>query len=62
MNEELFTLLIIYRDGEEVKIDGVEAYGTLTNDRLFYYLKNGFRGFMPIDAVSFIGKANDYYE
>lgn len=62
MDKKLFTLLIIYRDGEEAKIENVEAYGTLTDDKLFYYLKNGFRGFMPMDAVSFIGKAKDYYE
>ena len=62
MDKKLFTLLIIYRDGETVKVDDVEAYGTITTDKLFYYLKNGFRGFMPMDAVSFIGKAKDYYD
>lgn len=61
MDDRYFDLLIVFRNGDCVIIKNVESYGTTSTDnRLFYYTKNGSRSFMPIDAVSFIGRYHDY--
>ena len=61
-NEKLFTLLIIFRERDSITINDVENYGTLTADRLFYYKKNGFRVFIPMDAVTLFGRADIVYD
>lgn len=60
-NNVTFDLLIKYRNGEEHVVEDVSEYGLAYDHRdIFYYKKNNNRGFIPVDAVLFIGKDFDY--
>ena len=61
MHGDTYNLLIKYRNGEEHVVEGISEYGIMSNhpDK-FYYVKNGFRGFIPVEGVLFIGKEFDY--
>ena len=62
MAVEKFDLLIIYWDGVHHTVTDVTGYGTVRDDHLFYYMKNDFRGFIPIDQVRFFGRRSDYLD
>lgn len=55
-----FDLLIIFWDGTRKIVKDVDGYGTYDAAELFYYEKNGFRSYMPIDKVTFIGRLSDW--
>lgn len=58
-----FDLLIIYHDELRKIIRSVSNYGiTLDNPGCFYYEKNGYRSFVPVDKVRFFGRLFDYEE
>lgn len=60
-SNETFDLLIIYWDGSSHVVKDVDNYGNLANNNeLFYYIKNDFRSFIPVDKVNFIGRYSDY--
>lgn len=54
-----FDLLIIFRDTSRKIIKNVSSYGCYDGN-LFYYTKNGYSSFMPVDAITFIGRNFDY--
>ena len=56
----VFDLLIIYKDRTETVIKSVKAYGINEPTRCFYYEKNGFKSFFPVENVRFIGRYFDY--
>ena len=55
-----FDLLIIYKTGEEKIVGGVSSYDITDNGKCFVYVKNGRRGFVPVDSANFFGKEFDY--
>lgn len=57
-----FTLLIIYRDGSRKSIPGVTDYFCDKNAGVFWFNKNGYKSFVPIDTVLYFGREFDYNE
>lgn len=55
-----YDLLIIYVTGERKLITNVSDYGHQTDAKMFYYTKNDFRSFIPVENVKFFGRAFDY--
>lgn len=55
----IYDLLIIYRDGEEKVVHGVEDYG-INSCNQYYFIKNYHRSFVPADVIKFFGRAFDY--
>ena len=54
-------LLIIFADGHEKIISGVERYGHYReNINVFWFEKNGRKSFVPISQVRYFGSAFDY--
>lgn len=58
--DEKFDLLIIFWDGTRKIVKDVIGYGTYDAAELFYYEKNCFRSYIPIDKVNFIGRLSDW--
>lgn len=59
-NEEVYDLLIIYKDGKEKIVKNVSNYTYTVEGNVFRYEKNGYRSFIPANAVRFLGRAFDY--
>lgn len=57
---ELINLLIIYNDGTEKVITGVEWYENDSETRCFKILKNSHYLYVPVHAVRFFGRVCDY--
>lgn len=55
-----YDLLIIYSDRTRKVIHNVDTYGVDRDNILFYYIKNGYRSFVPIAQVRFFGRMFDY--
>lgn len=55
-------LLIIFSDGFEKIVSGVELYGHQGDSDVFWFEKNGRRSFVPISQVRYFGSAFDYNE
>lgn len=55
-----YDLLIIYSDRTRKVIHDIDTYGVNRDDTLFYYVKNGYRSFIPITQVRFFGRMFDY--
>lgn len=55
-----YDLLIIYSDKTIKVIHGVENYGADKDSTLFYFIKNGYRSFIPVSQVRFFGRLFDY--
>ena len=62
MSFKSFDLLIIYNNRDEKIIKRVNDYGVSDSARCFYYEKNGFRSFIPVNRVMFFGRLFDYEE
>lgn len=62
MNFKSFDLLIIYNNGDKKIIKRVNDYGVSDSAGCFYYEKNGFRSFVPVNRVMFFGRLFDYKE
>lgn len=55
-----YDLLIIYSDRTRKVIHNVDTYDVDRDNILFYYIKNGYRSFVPITQVRFFGRLSDY--
>lgn len=55
-----YDLLIIYSDKTRKVIHSVEDYGADKDNVLFYFIKNGYRSFVPVSQVRFFGRLFDY--
>ena len=55
-----FNLLIKYIDGEEKIVRGVEKYELNAETKCFTYIKNRYKGFIPMSSVLFVGREFDY--
>lgn len=62
MSSVCFDLLIIYHKGDKKIVKRVNDYGVSDSSRCFYYLKNGYRSFVPVSQVQFFGRLFDYEE
>ena len=62
MSFKSFDLLIIYHNMDEKIIKHVNDYGVLDSVGCFYYEKNGYRTFVPINQVRIFGRLFDYEE
>lgn len=61
--QDSFTLFIKWTDGCFKKIENVTDYGVLqANNKVFYYIKNGFKSFVPMKRVLYFGKADNWYQ
>jgi hypothetical protein len=58
----VFNLLIRFKTGEDKVIAKVSNYGICNEKSVFYYEKNGYKSFIPVDSVIFIGREFDYLE
>lgn len=55
--QDSFTLFIKWTDGDFKKIEHVTGYGVLTaNNQVLYYIKNGFKNFVPMKCVLYFGR------
>ena len=45
------TILIIYTDGKEHKVSGVDDYGYMNGEGQYYFKKNGSRSFLPKEPM-----------
>lgn len=57
-----YRLLIIYKDGTQKIIEHVNAYGIDKETDCFFFVKNGYRNFVPKDRVLFFGREFDWSE
>ena len=57
-----YDLLIIYEDGDEKTVFDVNDYRFVAESRMFEYIKNGHRSFVPVEKVRFFGRQFDYKE
>ena len=55
------TLLIVYTDGKEHKVSGVEEYGFMNGEGQYYFKRNGYRSFLPKENIKFFGREFDYF-
>lgn len=55
-----YDLLIIYSNKTRKVIHGVTNYGADKDSVLFYFIKNGYRSFIPVSQVRFFGRLFDY--
>lgn len=55
-----YDLLIIYSNKTRKVIHGVTDYGADKDSVLFYFIKNGYRSFIPVSQVRFFGRLFDY--
>ena len=62
MSFKIFDLLIIYHNMNEKIIKHVNDYGVSDSTGCFYYEKNGYRSFVPVNQVRFFGRLFDYEE
>ena len=65
MSSKSFDLLIIYHNMDEKIIKHVNDYGVYDisdSVECFYYEKNGYRSFVPVNQVRFFGRLFDYEE
>ena len=62
MSFKSFDLLIIYHNMDEKIIKHVNDYGVSDSAGCFYYEKNGYRSFVPVNQVRFFGRSFDYKE
>ena len=59
--DSMILLLIIFADGHEKIISGVERYGHYReNINIFWFEKNGRKSFVPVPQVLNFGIAVDY--
>ena len=62
MSYTTFDLLIIFHDGLTKIVRGVSDYAISDSAECFYYKKNGYRSFVPVNQVRFFGRLFDYEE
>ena len=62
MSSKSFDLLIIYHNGDKKIIKRVNDYGVSDLTGCFYYEKNGFCSFIPVNRVRVFGRLFDYEE
>lgn len=60
MSSDSYNLLIIYATGDRKVVKNISGYGHQQEGKIFYYVKNGYRSFVPIDGVVFFGREFDY--
>ncbi len=60
MSDYLFDLLIIYNDGSKHIVNCVSDFKCSMELGCFQFIKNGYRGFAPINQVRFFGRLYDY--
>ena len=58
--QNYYNLLIIYVDGTEHVITDVNKHELSESNKCFEYRKNGYRSFVPVDAVRFFGTEFGY--
>lgn len=60
MSDYLFDLLIVYNDGSKHIVTRVSDFKCYMEAGCFEFIKNGYRGFVPINQVRFFGRLFDY--
>lgn len=55
MNNDAYTLLIIFIDRPQQVIHNVENYGFSKDAGTFYFIRNGIRCFVPKENVIYFG-------
>lgn len=59
--KETFELAIVYESGLSNIITEVEDYGIMIgHPDMFYFIKNGHRGFVPKEGVIYFGRRDLY--
>ena len=60
----VFDLLVKYKNGKGDTIDkiisSVSGYGLSKETNLFYFEKNGYKGFLPKDNIIYFGREFDW--
>lgn len=59
---DAYDLLVVYVDGTEKIIHNVNGYEVHNSKELFVVNKGGYRHFLPMCNVRFIGVAENYYD
>lgn len=59
---ETVKLLIYFTDGSWKTIEDVYDYNCCANEALFWFVKNGYRSFIPVYNVKYFGRACDWVE
>ena len=57
-----YRLLIIFDDYSHKNIEHVDTYGFYKETDCFYFIKNGYRCFIPKDHILFFGRETDWNE
>ena len=47
---------ITYDDGKSLVISEISAYGIDQTAKTFYFVKDGYKSYVPIEKVKFFGK------
>lgn len=55
-----YSLLIVYSTNRIAKIEGVQDYGFIDAARMFYFVRNNVRSFVPPEHVIYFGNAEDW--
>lgn len=58
--QRAYNLLIIYNDGTEKVVKNINYHEFSEKSNSFCYEKNGYRSFVPAQAVRFFGREFDY--
>ena len=56
-----FDLLIIFSDGTEHLVKNVSDYEFIFKTQCFTYTKNGYKAYLPMNQVKFLGRAFDFH-
>lgn len=57
----MYDLFIVYRGGRGKIIVNVTDYG-INSQGQYYFVKNGYRNFVPADVVEYFGRKFDWEE
>lgn len=59
MSNYVNDLLIIFKSGRAKVISDVSIYG-IENGDMFYFIKNKYKSFIPVDGVIYFGRQFDF--
>lgn len=58
-----YNVLIIFNNGVSKVVTGVQKHGVLSPEfNMFFFEKNDYRGFVPVDNVKYFGREFDWEE
>ena len=61
-SDEVVDLLILFVNGTDLVVTDVEDFYYNEDTKMFAYKKDGWKSFVPREAVLYFGRTRDYHE